>query len=240
MAALRAVVFDLFHTLAFPDDFRPPDFDRLGRAAAIFGVGEDELRSYWFDEVVPIVVGRPDRPADLLARFAVARGGRDGDAARAAVDDAIGRYQDAALLRPRASVLAALAAVRSAGLATGLLSNAHERDVREWDGSPLSGYFDTALISCFAGLVKPEPAAYRSVLASLGVDAAQAMFVGDGGSEEFRGARAVGFASVVCVSGPPVASGFRTAAEMEAIAVDADVRIAEIGELAGVIAVSRP
>ncbi len=233
--ALRAVVFDLFHTLANPDDFRPRRFDRITEIAAIFGVPAARLHAHWRDEVIPAVVTSPRRPVDLLADYAGANGGTAGPAERDAAAHILGHYQDLALLTPSRAALAATDAARAAGLATGLLSNCHERDVRVWDRSPLAARFDVALLSCFAGLAKPDPAAYRWVLDRLEVPPAEAAFVGDGGSEEFLGARAAGIGFVVCVAGPAVSSGFRTPAEMDELAGAADVRVEAIDEVPGLL-----
>lgn len=232
---MRAVVFDLFHTLVNPEDFRPRGFDRLAEIATIFGIPADGLRAHWLDVVVPAVVASPRPPVDLLADFAVANGGVAGPAERAAADHALGHYQDLALLQPGAAALDATAAARGAGLAVGLLSNCHERDVRVWDRSPLAARFDVALLSCFAGLAKPDPAAYRWVLDRLEVAPDEAAFVGDGGSDEFLGARAAGIGLVVCVAGPAVSSGFRSPGEMDELAGAADVRVEAIDEVPGLL-----
>jgi putative hydrolase of the HAD superfamily len=47
------------------------------------------------------------------------------------------------------------------------------------------------------GIAKPDAGIYRAALSGLDVDAADAWFVGDGGSNELSGARAVGMRSVL-------------------------------------------
>ena len=230
-----AVVFDLFHTLVNPEEFRPPDFVRLERIAAVFGVDAAQLADHWEREVVSVVARSPLRPVDLLAEHASANGSRPDDAQIAAADDALGRYQDAALLQPLAAGVRALAGARARGLAVGLLSNAHERDVREWPRSPLAAHCDAAVFSCFAGVAKPEPAAYAAILDALGADAADAVYAGDGGTDELRGAREAGFGLVVCVQGPALRHGFRSPAEMDALAADADAVVTGADEVLGLV-----
>jgi putative hydrolase of the HAD superfamily len=60
----------------------------------------------------------------------------------------------------------------------------------------LASRFDVTIFSCEVGIRKPDPPIYRAALEGLGVDARHALFVGDGGSDEHRGARAVGLRAV--------------------------------------------
>ena len=227
MTGFDAVVFDLFHTLVDPEEHRPRDFDRLAEAARIVGLDPDRLRNRWLDWV-PELLRSPVRPAELVA----AEAGLTGDTETiAAIDDIIGRYQDAALLAPHPVVLKTLCELREEAIRVALLSNAHERDVRAWDRSPLAPLFDVAGFSFRLGSAKPEPEAYGRVLDALGVDAGRAAFAGDGNGDELCGARRAGFGLVVCVTGPALRSGLRTPEEMARLAVDADVVAETIAEI---------
>ena len=86
--------------------------------------------------------------------------------------------------------------LKGKGLKIGLISNADVGDCLHWKESPVYPYFDDAVWSCDVGLVKPDPAIYRLSLKRLGVEPGEALFVGDGGSDELRGAREVGMATV--------------------------------------------
>jgi len=77
------------------------------------------------------------------------------------------------------------------------VSNADAMEIRGWGDSPAAGCFDATIFSCEVGYVKPEPQIYRICLERLGVSAGEAVFVGDGGSNELPGARAVGLATVM-------------------------------------------
>jgi len=230
LSPIRAVVFDLFHTLVDPEDFRPRGFDRVERIATVLGVDPVGLRAHWDGQLAALAVCA-DRPADRVAAYAHSRGLPVTPAQYEEVDDVLGRYQDLALEHPRPEIVAALGELRSRGLRLGLLSNAHERDVRAWGRSPLRPLLDAARFSCFLGTAKPDPAAYRRVLADLGADAGQAAFVADGGGGELAGARRCGFSLVVLVSGPARRSGLRTDAEVAALEPDADLHLAGVEDL---------
>ncbi len=132
---IEAIVFDLFHTLVDPEDFRPRDFDRVEQVARVLGVEAAAFRRFWEGQLAELVVC-PDRPADRAAAYALAGGLQVTARQLTAVDDILGRYQDLALEHPRPGVVAALEGLRERGYRLGLLSNAHERDVRAWDRSP--------------------------------------------------------------------------------------------------------
>ncbi len=227
---LEAVVFDLFHTLADPEDFRPRDFDRGGEAAAVLGVEAAPFRAHWERQLAELAVSL-DRAADRAAAYARARGREVSPEQWSAVDDILGRYQDLALQHPRPEVVAALQVLRAAGLRLGLLSNAHERDVRAWERSPLRPLVDAACFSCFIGHAKPSPQAYQVALAALRVGPGRAAFVADGGGGELTGARRVGFGLVVLVSGPALRRGLRDAAQVAALEPEADVHLNGVEEL---------
>lgn len=86
--------------------------------------------------------------------------------------------------------------LRRRGIRTALVSNADAMEVSEYALSPLAGRFDAELFSCEVGMVKPEPEIYEHALRWLNLDASDCIFVGDGGSDELEGARAVGLQTV--------------------------------------------
>jgi putative hydrolase of the HAD superfamily len=66
-----------------------------------------------------------------------------------------------------------------------------------WAETPFADAFDVTVFSCSVGLRKPDPRIYRLALQQLGVDAADAMFVGDGANDELAGAERVGMKAVL-------------------------------------------
>jgi putative hydrolase of the HAD superfamily len=87
--------------------------------------------------------------------------------------------------------------LRRHGMKIALVSNAGADEVGAWPRSPFAPHFDAAVFSCDVGAVKPDPAIYEHALRAVGVAAEEAVFVGDGGSDEHRGARAVGLQPVI-------------------------------------------
>ena len=78
-----------------------------------------------------------------------------------------------------------------------LLSNADVMEKRGWDESPFAPFFLDALFSCDIGYIKPEPDAYKAALHASQSNSDGAVFVGDGGSDELKGAKACGITTIM-------------------------------------------
>ncbi len=229
---IDTVVFDLFHTLADPQEQAPPGFRRLEKVAAILGMAESDI-DLWWEQNVPVFVSEPVSPVDELVELARVRRIVVSPGHVAELDRAMGMYQDRALHSPVAGAVATLRALRDRDVATAILSNAHVRDVRAFLESPLSAAVDDACFSCFTGMVKPDPEAYLGVLERLGADPGRSAFVGDGGSGELEGARRAGYAAAIAVIGPVGRGGWRPSDEQSRIEADADLVIADVSDLLG-------
>ena len=194
--ALRAVIFDLFHTLTGPEaewSELPWTSDVLGIDRAIW----NELlvnRSRWRlagEETDPYVIVR------TLAHEidATIPEERIQEATRVRIQ----RFKESFARIPIENV-ETLRALRTAGLRLGLISNADVMEVAPWRTCSLANLFDVEVFSCEVGLVKPEPAIYARCVQALGVLPAECLFVGDGGSHELVGAKEAGM-STAFVSG---------------------------------------
>lgn len=69
-----------------------------------------------------------------------------------------------------------------------------------WDTLPLASLVDAAVFSVVAGRRKPHASLYRSMCQGLGVAPSEAIYVGDGGSNELTGATAVGIRAIRLVA----------------------------------------
>ncbi len=228
----RAVAFDLFHTLVDPEEFRPREFTRAGKVAELLGLPRPEFEAYWTADLPHRAVEA--RPTVLERVRAYCR--RVGVAAPAAVwaevDDCLGRYADRALAAPRPAVLATLDELRRRGWSLGVLSNCDEREVRSWPRSPLAPKVDAAIFSWSLGAAKPARAAYDALVPRWGgTPLADAVFVGDGHSDELPGARAAGFGRVIFQRQFVGTNGLRSPEQLEKFAGQADATIDDLREL---------
>lgn len=109
-------------------------------------------------------------------------------------------------LRPEA--LPVLAAVRGLGLRTALVSDCAHELPRYLPELPIAPLLDTCVYSVEVGACKPDPQMYLTACRRLGVVPARCLYVGDGGSQELTGARAVGMTAVQLVA-PDLAGHLR-------------------------------
>ena len=89
-------------------------------------------------------------------------------------------------------VLHGLRQIKSLGLRIGVISNCSVEEVEAWAACPLAPLLDEVVFSYQVGHVKPDPEFYLLACQRLGVSPDRALFVGDGGSDELRGATEVG------------------------------------------------
>lgn len=96
-------------------------------------------------------------------------------------------------MNPEEEMLGAVAAIRAAGVKTGLVSNSWRTD--QYDRAMLDGMFDDVVISGEVGLHKPNPEIYLLAAERLEVAPSGCVFVDDL-RENCEGAQAVGMRSV--------------------------------------------
>jgi putative hydrolase of the HAD superfamily len=181
----QAVVFDLFETLVDYDEQRSLDFSAA--AADLLGREPAEFHTVWR-------AGRPARDSGPLRDYLASIGITDGEADRL-VD--LRRVNSLGLLaQPRPGVLDTIAELRRRGLGIGLITVCSEDVVDVWEKTPFANVFDVVVFSCSCGYRKPDPLIYELALRELGVEAGEAIFVGDGTNDELAGADAVGMRAV--------------------------------------------
>jgi putative hydrolase of the HAD superfamily len=191
----RAVLFDLFHTLACVP---APESAGETPVPEILGVSGPEWRRLYYDEdVFGRSVGLVQDGVDAMRRVAHALDPTVDEARILAAAASRRRRFETALVRIEEPVLTALDRLRSAGIRTALVSDAGPDDVDGWERSPLRERLDATVFSYRVGVRKPDRRIYEHALAAIDVRPAQAIFVGDGGSDEHRGARATGMSTVL-------------------------------------------
>ena len=187
---LGAVVFDLWQTLAVWPEERTAALRR--EWSRVLGVDAATLEPWWSDpdlyrlrETGPI--------ARAIAAFHETLG-VEGDVAEI-VERRLALTREA--LVPADGAVATLRELRARGVSTGLVSNCTEDVALVWGESAFHGLFDVEVFSATAGCMKPDRRIYELALVGLGVEAGEALFVGDGANDELEGARRVGMTPVL-------------------------------------------
>ncbi len=189
---IQAVCFDMFDTLADAHrHLEHTESDILGITPSEWGkaMWQKDLcrdRGLGFIKTVREMI---DRACDALP-FPVS------EAQRQAVAAARCERLRLAVTEMDGQIVETIRQLKQRGLKIGLISNADVCDRLSWDQSPVFPFFDDSLFSCDVGLLKPDPEIYLLSLSHLGVNPSDALFVGDGGSQELKGAKAVGMRTV--------------------------------------------
>jgi putative hydrolase of the HAD superfamily len=181
----RAVVFDLFETLVDYDEEKSRAFSAA--AAELLGREPAAFHALWRE-------GRRARDSGPMLPYLESIGITGGAAERLLE---LRRANSAELLRaPRPGVVEMLGELDRRGIGRGLVTVCSEDVVDIWPDTPFAGLFDAEVFSCQCRLHKPDPRIYELALHLLGVDAAEALYVGDGTNDELAGAERAGMRAV--------------------------------------------
>lgn len=188
------MVFDLFHTLT-----SSAVLHQTKGTSEILGVS----RAAWNDQLLLYsedrLRGKMRDQYEIIKKMAHAIDPAISDAViRQAAENRIHRFHYA-LQHIAQSTLDMLEQLVDSGKVLGLISNGDVNEFTGWQTSPLRQYFQCAVFSCDVGYVKPEQEIYELCVKKLGVEPADCLYVGDGGSDELRGAKAYGMATVITI-----------------------------------------
>lgn len=98
---------------------------------------------------------------------------------------------------PRPGAIDTIRRLKATGLKVALVSDAYADVPRVWPESQFAPLMDAAVFSCDLGITKPHPAMYETACERIGVRPERCLYVGDGGSSELTGARALGILPVL-------------------------------------------
>jgi putative hydrolase of the HAD superfamily len=216
---VESIVFDLFHTLVDPEDFRPRDFDRTKKVAEIFHLDPEAFSKYWKD-TFPERCTKPRKTVDFIEDYVVKLTGKPCSKVDLGLADLnMGRYQDLAIKNPDTAIRQTLGSLEYYGYKLGLLANVEEREVAAWPYSPIAEHFDAVCFSCEIGAMKPAKEAYAMVLDRLKASAQNSIYIGSG---ELAGAKEAGFGLVFFMRGFVAHNGLRTREELKSLESTAD------------------
>lgn len=192
MITYKTILFDLFHTLINV----PSAPGASGQYTAdILGLGRDEWNRACFSELHDIC--KPTEHLNVIRQLAHSIDPSiPEEKIRMAANERQRRF-DHALLNVEEATLQLLNELKDDGYMLALVSNASTGEVSAWQDSPLASCFDEVVFSWSCGVRKPDPAIYQEALRRLGCQAHEALFVGDGGSNEHQGASEFGLDNVL-------------------------------------------
>jgi putative hydrolase of the HAD superfamily len=187
------ILLDLFNTLVPGGDRNRAAVTRA--MAGDLGVDPDRYVRLFFETWPERVTGEL---GDLPATVRILAERLGGNPSEAEVDKAVARRLDLTrqLLRPTATTLTALDALRAKGHRLGLVSNCTSETPAAWALTPLAVRLDSVTFSCVLGAGKPDPRIYLAACQSLDVEPADCVYVGDGADRELPAAVALGMRTI--------------------------------------------
>jgi putative hydrolase of the HAD superfamily len=187
----NTIIFDLFHTLT--------SFDQSGRpwTADILGIKHEQWTNQLVEKSPDRLLGKIRDPFKIIENLvhSIDPNIPDNIIEKAFENRLMGMRE--ALLNISRENITALKNLKNTCKKIGLISNADYLEIDSWSDSPLAPLFDSTIFSCQVGFVKPQKEIYELCLKELGVSADDAIFVGDGGSNELVGARGIGMKTIM-------------------------------------------
>ncbi|ASW53772.1 HAD family hydrolase [Plantactinospora sp. KBS50] len=187
----EAVLFDFYGTLSRPvrAASRQPVADALGCPL-------DRLTAALAASFYQRAAGRcGDEVASL--RFVARQLGAALDDATLRRALAARRATEWANMRLRPEAVPVLTRLRRTGLRIGVVSDCTHELAAAWPRLAVAPLVDAAAFSVEVGACKPDPRIYLAAAEGVAVPPANCLYVGDGGSAELSGARALGMTAVL-------------------------------------------
>jgi len=208
VGVLNAVCVDLYSTLVHESPGNP----FVGAVATVLGCDDEAWRAAYrqagrlsMSGAAPTMADRVQAACDIAGRAI------DRDRVEAAVAGQMPVFYANLSLDPFAYTM--LDGLRETGWRLALVSNASRYSESVLDTMGLRARFDAIVLSCYLGVLKPDPAIYLAAAKALSTEPGQCAFVGDGGDNELAGARGVGMRTVLVERGLPHTDTARLAAD---------------------------
>jgi len=191
----EALIFDLFHTLiSFPTK------KTFGQSTSeILGVDKTAWTNLLFHSSTERLKGFITDPIEIMTDLARRLDPTIDDATiKKATEFRMEKFKQRLIDVPEKNI-ALILALKHAGKKVALISNADVTEKVGWDDSPLKNIFDHVIFSCDVGLAKPEKEIYDLSVQALNITPEEAIFIGDGGSNELQGAKTAGLTTIMTI-----------------------------------------
>lgn len=188
---IKAVFFDLFFTLIYPSYSIENEYE-------IIGISSSEWESYAENNILydERAKGKIRNEREIIDRIVNIMPYKVTEEQKRNILLKREERMKRTLLSVDNKVLEILGRVREKGVKIGLISNADIIDIKYWNDSPLSAFFDSVIFSCDVGILKPETEIYQLAMKRLNVKPEESIFIGDGGSNELFGAQRAGMKTI--------------------------------------------
>ena len=189
--AVKVVIFDLFETLVSEFDAGHPSITEV---AQTLGLPVEDFQREYVNHRPARCTGQLDYAASL--RYIVRKlGGKSPESTIKTLSERRHSAFAGHLRHVEPEILDMLNEITTSDIRLGLISNTDGSEVLDWANSPLARFFEVTIFSHAVGMVKPDLDIYQHACRNLGVAPSDCLFIGDGNSDELRGAAQVGMSS---------------------------------------------
>lgn len=188
----KAVIFDLYETLI--TEWGHKKYTKNDMSADL-GVEREIFDMYWDEKEQERYVGEINFEDSILYVCESCGKCMDNSLLFSVVDKRI-RTKSACFEYVIPDVYQLLKNLKAMGLKTAIVSNCSSDEVKALKKSEIYKYFDEVILSFEVHMKKPDPCIYEEAARRLGVAFNECVFVGDGGSNELAGAKAVGMKAI--------------------------------------------
>lgn len=191
---IKAIIFDMYETLITLSE---SPFYFGTQIALDAGIEEEKFQEIWRTAETDRTIGKITLEK-LLEKVLKTNGCYSETKMNLIVNKRI-RSREAAFEHLHKDIIPMLSALKKKGVLIGLISNCFSEEAMIIKKSVLYPYFNAVCLSYDEGLQKPDPDIYKRCLEKLNVQAADCLYVGDGGSNELEAAEMVGMKAVQAV-----------------------------------------
>ncbi|MBU3134842.1 HAD family hydrolase [Clostridium gasigenes] len=190
---INVIFFDLFFTLV------TPKYNDLRNENDVLKITKEEWEIHAEDNELyeKRAIGKEKIPIKIIESIIEKMGMKVSDCDKNEVLRLREERFKKSIIEVDFSIIDVLLNLKKNGKKVCLISNADIIDVKHWENSPLYNLFDGAIFSYEVGYIKPQIEIYNIALNRMKAKPEECIFIGDGGSDELKGAKELGIKTIL-------------------------------------------
>ena len=189
---IEVIFFDLFFTLIIPK------YNEVRNENDVLGITKEEWEKYAEDNELYLerATGREKEPQKIIESIVKKIDMKISESQKKEILELREKRFKKSLIDVDSTIINVLSDIKKNGKKLCLISNVDIIDVMHWKESKLNGLFDDTVFSYEVGYLKPQNEIYEIALKKMNTIPQKCIFVGDGGSDELKGAKELGMKTI--------------------------------------------
>jgi len=189
---IEVIFFDLFFTLIIPK------YNEVRNENDVLGITKEEWEKYAEDNELYLerATGREKEPQKIIESIVKKIDMKISESQKKEILELREKRFKKSLIDVDSTIINVLLDIKKNGKKLCLISNADIIDVMHWKESKLNDLFDDTIFSYEVGYLKPQNEIYEIALKKMNTIPQKCIFVGDGGSDELKGAKELGMKTI--------------------------------------------